>query len=200
MASLVADFLPVFFLITLGALLGRRGFLDGAAVEGLKRIVASVALPAVLFSAFSRVSVGGSLGILAGAVFLSCALLGLLGSLASRALRLPRPSTAFLFQGFEAGMLGSALFAALFGRGSLSAFAAADLGQVVFVFTALMAQLRRSESGGGPNLRRLLGEMFLSHVILAIAAGLLSSAVVPGAAGLPWGDDGILQQIGRAHV
>jgi len=192
MSTLAADFLPLFFLIALGAVLGKKGFFSVEMVEGLKRIVASIALPAVLFGAFSRVDVDGKLGLLALGIFLACGVMGVIGQLVSRATRLPDPATRFLFQGFEAGMLGYGLFIALFGRESVSFFATADLGQVVFVFTALMTQLRRAESGGPIRPSVLLRNMLLSPVIIAIVAGLLASVAFPGAVGSPWAEHGAL--------
>jgi malate permease and related proteins len=192
MLTLAADFLPLFFLIALGAVLGTTGFFSVEMVEGLKRIVASVALPAVLFGAFSRVDVDSRLGLLALGIFVACGLMGLIGHLASRATRLPDPATRFLFQGFEAGMLGYGLFIALFGKESVSFFATADLGQVVFVFTVLMTQLRRAESGGPIRPLTLLRNMLLSPVIIAIIAGLLASVTFPGAVGSPWSEDAFL--------
>ena len=192
MITLAADFLPLFFLIALGAVLGKTGFFSVEMVEGLKRIVASIALPAVLFGAFSRVDVDGKLGLLALGIFLACAVMGLIGQLVSRVTHLPDPATRFLFQGFEAGMLGYGLFIALFGRESVSFFATADLGQVVFVFTALMTQLRRSESGGPIRPTILLRNMMLSPVIIAIVAGLLASVAFPGAVGSPWAEHAFL--------
>ena len=192
MSALAADFLPLFFLIALGAVLGKTGFFSVEMIEGLKRIVASIALPAVLFGAFSRVDVDGKLGLLALGIFLACGIMGLIGQLVSRATRLPDPATRFLFQGFEAGMLGYGLFIALFGRESVSFFATADLGQVVFVFTALMTQLRRAESGVAIRPSILLRNMLLSPVIIAIIAGLLASVAFPGAVGSPWAEHAFL--------
>jgi predicted permease len=159
-------------------------------MEGVKKLIASVTLPAVLFGAFARVRVDYSLFALALVIFASCAVLGLIGSLFARVARMPRPSTTFLFQGFEAGMLGYALFASLFGTAELSAFATADLGQVVFVFTALMAQLLAAEGRVGPKL--VLRRLASSPAMIAIAAGLAASILLPGARGAPWGEGGFL--------
>ena len=197
MLTLAYDFLPIFFLIALGAVLGKRAFFTVEMVEGLKRIVASVALPAVVFGAFSRVQVDGNLFVLALVIYAACGLMGLLGSLTARIAHLPAPSTTFLFQGFEAGMLGYGLFIALFGQSSLSFFATADLGQVVFVFTALMAQLKRSEVGGPIHPLSLLKNMLFSPVILSIIAGLFAALAVPGGAGSPWGEHGALAPLIR---
>ncbi len=195
MITLAYDFLPIFFLLALGFLLGKRGFLSFEMIEGLKRIVASIALPALLFGAFSRVQVGSSLALLALGIFAACGLMGLIGSQVARIARLPSPSTVFLFQGFEAGMLGYGLFVALFGQSALSSFATADLGQVLFVFTVLMTQLRRSEVGGPIRLLAMIRTMLLSPVIIAIVAGLVASAVFPGALGSPWAEHGALSPL-----
>jgi len=200
MPTLAYDFLPIFFLIALGAGLGKRGFFSDEMIDGLKRIVASIALPAVLFGAFSRVHVDSRLFILALVIYAACGLMGLIGRLTARAARLPAPSTTFLFQGFEAGMLGYGLFMALFGQSALSHFATADLGQVVFVFTALITQLRRAEIGKPAHLLHPLGllkEMLRSPVILSIIAGLIASVIFPGAEGSPWGEHGALAPLLR---
>lgn len=192
MLNLAYDFLPIFFLIALGAVLGRSGFFSAEMIVGLKRIVASIALPAVLFGAFSRVEVDGRLLVLALVIYAACALMGWIGRFAERAAKLPAPSTRFLFQGFEAGMLGYGLFIALFGQSSLSFFATADLGQVIFVFTALMTQLKRSEIGGPVDASAMLKTMLFSPVIISIVAGLLASFIFPGAVDVPWSEHGAL--------
>jgi predicted permease len=202
MNSVAYDLIPVFFLIILGAILGKRGFFSFEMVEGLKKVITFIALPAVLFNAFAVLRVEGKLAILAVTVFAACGFMGALGYLFSRLFRLPRPSTVFLFQGFEAGMLGYGLFIALYGQNRVNFFATADLGQVVFVFTVLMAQLKRAEAAergalGSPSEGRvrpgeLLKNMLLSPVIIAIGLGLLASAFFPGAANTPWGQGGAL--------
>ena len=195
MSQIVFDLLPVFFLLGLGAVLGRTGFFSHEMIEGLKRIVANIALPALLFVAFSRVHLDLWLMTLAGCVFLACGAMGLAGRVVAGRVHLPLPASAFLAQGFEAGMLGYALFSAAYGRASLHRFAAADLGQVVYVFTVLMLQLRRTEAGGRSPSRGIVAAMLTSPVILAIAGGLLAAAVFPGAVRSPWAEDGALMPL-----
>jgi len=192
MAAMLPDFVPILFLIALGAFWGHRGALSEEMVNGFKKIITTIALPALLFSAFARVSTDLSLALLFLTIFLSCGLMGLASLPVAALFRLPRPSTVYLFQGFEAGMLGYTLFTGIFGRTAAAAFATADLGQVVFVFTLLMAQMRRTPEGGRVPPALLLREMATSPIVLAIAAGLVSSALLPGAAGAPWGDGGAL--------
>jgi hypothetical protein len=161
-------------------------------------MVASVSLPALLFMAFARLSLKPSLFVLAAVIFASCGILWLAALPISKLARLPRPATPMLFQGFEAGMLGYALFASLYGVESIGAFATADLGQVVYVFTVLMAQLLAGEAAGTAGASHKVSPLVLarglasSPVIIAIAAGLLSAAMVPGATSLPWAKGGLL--------
>ena len=195
MTTLIYKFFPIFFLMALGAILGRKGFFTVEMIDGLKKIVASIALPTVLFSAFAQVTVDRNLVILALGIYAACGVMGLIGHLISQFFRLPRPSTAFLFQGFEAGMLGYGLFMAFFSQDSLGFFAMADLGQVVFVFTALMTQLRRSETGLPIRPLLLARSMLFSPVIIAIIAGLLASVVLPSGHESPWSEGGALQPL-----
>lgn len=192
MTSILPSLLPVAALITLGFFLGRLGFISPDFASGLKRLVASVSLPVLLFTAFSRLSLTAEFFILAAVVFASCALLGLAGRSFAVLGGLPRPSTTMLFQGFEAGMLGYALFSSFYGSGAIPSFATADLGQVLYVFTALMAQLLFSEAARAPRPADLLVRLASSPVIIAIVAGLVSSALVPHAIGLPWAQGGFL--------
>jgi len=191
MVDLIPDLLPILVLILLGAALGRAGLLQTATAEGFKKLIASVTLPVLLFTAFSRMTLQGSLAAEAGLVFLACAIMGLAGVGLSRVLSLPRPATGLLFQGFEAGMLGYALFTSFFGAAAVPAFASADLGQVLFVFTVLMAQLLAGERSGKIDLAAVLGNTIRSPVLWAIALGLASSAFFPQAEGLPWGQGGV---------
>lgn len=209
--TILAQFLPILFLVILGAFWGKHGYITAPMLEGIKRIISSISLPALLFLAFSRISIDGRLGALALTVFVSCGLMGFLAFIPAKLFSLPQPTTTLLFQGFEAGMLGYAIISSLYGTGALPDFASVDLGQVLYVFTVLMFQLRRSQvparagsnenkllkitgvdTGGPLSLKMLLKGMIRSPVIRAIVAGLISSALVPSAHGLPWEQGGFL--------
>jgi len=192
MPAILPELLPVLAFIVLGAALGRSGLLSEAFADGCRRLVAAVTLPVLLFLAFSRLDLEPSYFLLAAVVFASCALLGLVSLPLSAVARLPRPATPLMFQGFEAGMLGYALFSTLYGTASLGAFATADLGQVLYVFTVLMAQLLAGNSDTKVKPLELARGLVRSPIILAIAAGLISAAIVPEAAGLPWAKGGFL--------
>lgn len=179
MLDAAGSLVAIAVLVVAGVLLARRGLLGDRAVEALKVLITRLTLPLLLFRAFLQLEPDGRNALLALVVFASCALMGGIGLALTRAARLPDPETRLLFQGFEAGMLGYALFVALHTTEHLPAFAALDLGQVVYVFTVLMVQmsmLSRADGGrGGFPWRDVVG----SPVLWAIALGLTLSLALP---------------------
>ncbi|MCV2393631.1 hypothetical protein OEB99_04855 [Actinotalea sp. M2MS4P-6] len=141
MLQAAGSLVAIAILIGAGTLLTRHRLLDDRAVDGLKTLITQLTLPLLLFRAFLQLAPEGRNAVLAVAVFAACAVMGVIGTVLARTMRLPRPETRLLFQGFEAGMLGYALYAALHSTDLLPAFAALDMGQVVYVFTVLMVQM-----------------------------------------------------------
>ncbi len=180
-------------LLAAGYFLASNAWLEERAVGGLKALITNLTLPLLLFRAFLQLRPDGRNILLAGSVFAACALMGLVGGLFSRAARTPRPETRFLFQGFEAGMLGYALFSGYHGSEHLSNFAALDMGQVVFVFTVLMAQMSvRSDigmNGDAGNGDATNGDATNGHAAKPNAASLVAARQArSGPAVFPWRD------------
>ena len=179
--------LPVALTLGLGALCREKKLLDRRGVEALKTVAVQIGLPAVLLHTFATADYSLSTLAVPPLMFLLCVLAWALGRLAGKKLGPDDRFLPFLTTGFEAGMLGYALFPLLYGTERLADFARIDLGQVLFVFTLYKALLYREEKGRVP-LGRLLREMFLSPIILAILAGVLLGAtglyrrLIPGGA------------------
>lgn len=166
--------LPVILMLGIGIVCRKTGLLKKSGIDGLKAVVVNVFLPAVLIKAFYQAEYSLRIVIIAAAMFLVCLLALALGFGVKKAIKGGARSLPFLMTGFEAGMLGYALYALLFG--SVTPFATVDLGQVLFVFTVYFTLLKRNEGG---TLKGSLKAMATSPVILAIAAG-----VALGASGL----------------
>lgn len=179
-----------------GVLLARRELLTERAVDGLKQLITRLTLPVLLFGAFVRLEPDGRNAALAAVVFGLCAVMGGLGALLTRMGRLPRPETRLLFQGFEAGMLGYALFVALHSAEHLPAFAALDMGQVVYVFTVLMVQMSTLRQAAGREEGRRPAfpwrDLAGSPVLWAIAGGLTIALAAPGVAADLAAPDGLV--------
>lgn len=213
MAQAAGSLVAIAVLGLAGLVLARRGLLPPRAVDGLKLLITRLTLPVLLFGAFVRLEPDGRNAALAAVVFGLCAVMGALGAGLSRLGRLPlvgalpRPETRLLFQGFEAGMLGYALFVALHSSEHLPAFAALDMGQVVYVFTALMVQmsmLGRTTDGAaggaaggvgdgvGGRTRFPWRDLATSAVLWAIGVGLVIAVTAPGLAEWVTAPDGVV--------
>lgn len=174
--SAVAKVLPVFLLILLGAGLRRLRFLQAATVQEIKRLIVTFTLPATLFLAFSTVAVEPAYLLIAASVFAACLLVFWLARRIGPPLGLRSAYFPSLLTGFEAGMLGYAIFGAVYGAGAIYSFGIVDLGQVLFVFFILVPALQRMESGARPFAETLTG-FLKTPVILAIVGGLLFQAL-----------------------
>jgi len=164
--------LPVLLLILLGAFFRRTGFLSQAAVAGMKKLVVNVTLPAALFLAFAGMTLEGRHLVLVAIVFLLCVLALLLARALWPRLGFRSAYTPALMTGFEAGMMGYAIYAAVYGAGNLFKFAVVDLGQVLFVFFVLVPWVTQL-STGSLSLRATVVGFIKTPVIAGIFLGIL---------------------------
>ena len=170
LAETLASVIPIVLLIALGILLRRLRVLDDAVVEGLKRLVVGVVLPAVLFTAFLSMEFRAEYLALIVIIPVACVLLLGMGAVARRALGAP-PVATFLFTGFEFGMVGLALYAAAYGLSNVPTAAIVGLGHEFFIWFIFVTLLKR-QSDGAVSLSETLASFVKSPVILAIFAGL----------------------------
>ncbi len=184
--SVLEPALPVFAALGLGMLCRRTGFLTREGVDTLKKVVVNLTLPAVLLSAFATAEYSVSTIAIPLAMFLSCCLSLGLGFLLIRLFRGQNRLAPFLATGFEAGMLGYALFALLFRGQSMSSFAILDIGHTLFVFTVYKILL-----SGKTDWKAIGRDMATTPILWAVLLGVLI-----GATGLykqmsVWGVSGI---------
>lgn len=185
--TVIQTVLPVFLALGLGALCRSRNFLSREGVDALKKVVINLTLPFVLLNAFATAEYTPAALSLPALMFAICTLALGLGYLAVRIFRVKGRLPVFLMSGFEAGMLGYALFALLFPDESPSRFALPDIGQTLFVFTLYKILL-----SGKRDWKAIGKDMATTPILWAVAAGVLI-----GATGLygklqQWGVSGVL--------
>jgi predicted permease len=173
--------LPVLLLFALGAVLRRRAFLAEATVADLRRFVLAVTLPSALFLTFLRVSLELRHLPIVAIVFAACVAMLFAGPRLLRLAGVRSPYGGPLMTGFEAGMLGYAIYGGVFGQEALYRFGIVDLGQVLFVFFVLATVLTRRATGVTPGARDTLVAFLRTPVILAILAGVAGNLVGLGA-------------------
>ena len=162
--------LPVLAALLLGMFCREKAFLSREGVDALKKVVINITLPAVLVDAFATAQYSLSSLTIPVTVFLLCGLGLAVGFLLARLMKLGR-LPAFLATGFEAGMLGYALFALLYPEEPASTFAILDLGQSLFVFTVYKGLL-----AGSGNRKAVIRDIVTSPIIWAIAVGVILGA------------------------
>jgi len=167
--------LPVLIMIGIGMLCRTRGLISREGVNALKSVVVKIALPAVLVSAFATTQYTFMDVLIPLMMYAVCMAAWALGKACMRIPGLSSRFVPFLTTGFEAGMLGYALFQMLYSSARTAEFARIDLGQVLFVFT-LYKVLLGLEGKGKEATGGLFKEMLLSPIIIAIAAGILIGA------------------------
>jgi predicted permease len=172
--------LPVLLLVGLGALFRRSGFLSAGAIDGLRKLVLNVTLPSALFLAFLRTGLEAQYAVIVISVFGACLLMLAVGPWLRRGVGVRSEAMPSLMAGFEAGMIGYALYSAIFGSEHLYRFAVVDLGQVLFVFFVLAPVVTRWASGQTPPLSATVEAFIKTPVIIAIVAGVAGSLLGVG--------------------
>ena len=167
--------LPVLLMLFLGAFCRRKAIISREGIQALKTVAVQIALPAVLLHTFAVTQYTFRDVMIPLIMFAVCIAAWLLGRALGPRLGMKSPFVPYLTTGFEAGMLGYALFTLLYGSERIPSFARIDLGQVLFVFTLYKILLSRSE-GKQIAAKTLVREMVSSPIILAIAAGVLLGA------------------------
>ncbi len=185
--AMVETALPVFLALALGVLCRKKQFVTREGIDTLKKVVVNLTLPFVLLNAFATAEYSVAALILPALMFGICCLGLLVGFGGARLFKIKGRLSPFLASGFEAGMLGYALFVLLFPDVSVSNFALPDIGQTLFVFT-----LYKILMSGKRDFRAIGRDMVTTPILWAVFAGVLL-----GATGLygklqQWGVSGIL--------
>lgn len=187
LVSVIETALPVFLALGLGMLCRSRGFLSRDGIDALKKVVLNLTLPFVLLDAFATAEYSAAALLLPGLMFGICCLALALGFLVTRIGKVKGRLTPFLFSGFEAGMLGYALFVLLFPQESVSRFALPDIGQTLFVFTLYKVLL-----SGKKDMKAIGRDMLTTPILWAVAVGVLIGATGLYGVMEHWGISGIL--------
>ena len=168
---IVQTALPVFLALAFGVLCRSKQILTRDGIDALKKVVLNLTLPFVLLNAFATAEYTPTALILPLVMFFVCCLALLIGFLAVKVLKVKGRLVPFFASGFEAGMLGYALFALLFPDVKISSFALPDIGQTLFVFTLYKVLL-----SGKKDIRSIWHDMATTPILWAVAAGVLIGA------------------------
>lgn len=178
----VANVLPVLLLVGLGVLIRRQSLIRATTIDDLRHLVLNIALPAALFLAFLRTNIEVQYAVIVALVFAATTLVFLAFLTVARGASIGPAAAPGLISGFEGGMLGFAIFGAVFGRDELYRYGVVDLGQEPFIYFILATWLARRGSAEAPRLAAAVAGFVRTPVVMSIAAGVLGSALGLGQA------------------
>lgn len=164
--------LPVITMLGIGYLCQRTKLISEEGISGLQCIVMNFTLPVTLFYNFYHAKIGMDtllfpftfFAITAGGIFL--------GKLICRIAREKNPYLPFFLTGYEAGMLGYALFGLLFGNDKVQTYAMMDMGHSLAIFTVYIAMLKAT-TGAKQSGKDVLKGIFTTPVLIGILLGLI---------------------------
>ena len=178
--------LPIAIMLGLGVVCRQKGIFNMAGLAGIKAVVSDICLPVVLFNAFFTAQYSLTVLLVFVLVYLGFGL-AMAAGFGLRGLAKPHGQFfPFLLTSAEGGMLGYALYGLLMGE--QSGFAAVDLGQTVFAYTAFLGMLTLS-GGQKPTAKGLLKNIVTNKCCIGMALGILLGAsgvgrwVLAGSAG-----------------
>lgn len=169
--------LPIVLLLGLGTVCRKKQLLRPEGLAGLKTVVGDLCLPVVLFNAFFTAHYSLSVVLTFLAVYLGFGAALLVG-FALRRLAAPHGRFfPFLLTSAEGGMLGYALYGVLMGE--QSGFAAVDLGQTVFAYTAFLGALTMVD-GQQVSIKGMVRNIVTNKCCIGMALGILLGAAGVG--------------------
>lgn len=162
--------LPVLVMLGLGCWCHHRGIFDDQGLAGIKAVIGNVLLPVVLFNAFFTAHYSPTTVLLFVVVYLGFGLALLAGFGLRRFVSPHGRFLPFLLTSAEGGMLGYALYGLL--TGNQSGFAAVDLGQTVFAYTAFLGALKVSD-GKSVHPSEMIKTMLTNRCFVGMLLGII---------------------------
>lgn len=170
MTLIISKLLPVILIILIGVLLQRTKEVSMEVMKGIKFIIINIALPCILFFAFVNTKLESRYGLLFTIIFLFCCVLYCVGMLLSK--KLIYQFTPSFFSGFEFGMVGIALFTAIWGVEKLVIFTLIGLGHEFFIWFVYVPALEY-KNRKTVDFYKTFKSFFTSPIIIAIIMGII---------------------------
>lgn len=178
--NLLQVILPVIVMLLIGVICREKKLISAEGIDGLQALVMNFTLPISLFYTFYRAQISADTVIFPVTFF--CVTAGgiFLGKLLCRIVREKDAYFPFTLTGYEAGMLGYALFGILLGNDKITQFALMDIGHVLAIFTVYVAMVK-SAGGSRQTAGEAIKSIFSTPVLIGILLGVVFSVTGIGA-------------------
>ncbi|GMQ57366.1 auxin efflux carrier [Vallitalea sediminicola] len=169
--ELISKVMPILILFFIGFLIRKTDFLSKETIDGIKKIVIDMALPAVLFIAFVNIELKKEyVGLIFSIMFL-CILMLFIGFLLNKIPKISNPVLPFIMSGFTFGLLGIPLYVTVFGEANLPSMAIMGIGHEFFIWIIYISAVKVVFSNEKLSLETLKG-FLTSPLIIALVLGI----------------------------
>lgn len=154
--------------------LQREKLIRPEGIEGLQALVMNFTLPILLFYTFYRAGIKADTVIFPVTFFVVTAGGIFAGRLLCKLVKEKDVYFPFTLTGYEAGMLGYALFGILLGNDKITQFALMDIGHVLAIFTVYVAMVK-SAGGSHQTAGEAIKGILSTPVLIGILLGVILS-------------------------
>ena len=175
MNEIILKLLPVLLIIPLGYFLKRIELFKTEDTEVLNKIIINLLLPAIIFSAFSKLTITKELLILPFSSLIIILSLFVISIILAKQLKFEKKlsgSFTILFASMEGGLIAYPLFLILFKEQGLAAIVLWDISNAFIVFTLLYFWACKC-GNDDINILQSIKNMITSPIPIAIGLGLL---------------------------
>lgn len=169
--ELISKVMPILILFLIGFLIRKTNFLSKETIDGIKKIVIDMALPAVLFIAFVNIELKKEYVGLIFSIILLCSIMLCIGFLVTKIPKISNPVLPFVLCGFTFGLLGIPLYITVFGETNLPSMAIMGVGHEFFLWIIYMSAVKLVFSNEKLSLKTLKG-FLTSPLIIALVLGI----------------------------
>ena len=172
--NLLQVIMPVLVMLFIGMICREKKLTTQEGIDGLQSLVMNFTLPVSLFYTFYRANISADTVIFPITFF--CVTAGgiFLGKLICRMAGEKDTYAPYMLTGYEAGMLGYALFGILLGNDKITQFALMDIGHVLAIFTVYIAMVK-SVGGGRQTAGETVKSILSTPVLMGILLGVIFS-------------------------
>lgn len=169
--ELISKVIPILILFFAGYIIRRTKFLSPETMDGIKKIVIDIALPAVLFIAFVDLDLKKEYIGLILSVFFLCILMLFIGFMINKIPKISNPVLPFIMSGFTFGLLGIPLYVTVFGEANLPSMAIMGIGHEFFIWIVYISVVKLIFNDEKLNIETLKG-FVTSPLIIALVLGV----------------------------
>lgn len=180
MTNIVSNVIPILLLIGLGYLMRVKEISDKPTVEGIKKIVINISLPAILFITFINMQFKkGYFLAMVVTLALLCAFY-VVGVLANKIKFIKHPLIPFMSTSFCFGLIGLPLYGTVFGVENLDKISIFGVGHELFIWLIYYSLLKikfNDEKFSVSVFKGFLKSPILLSIFIGIALNLLGIGV-----------------------